>query len=300
MALRERGRQLVSTAREKAGWIRTVLRRLIWGGQEVGFFRAIAGLATLVSLAVWRPSRTEVRTTTTRLRIAFNYPTQLMPLLVVFQEMLDPELTMLHTLLGPGRIALDVGASIGTWALCAAKTGAVVYACEPDSENFSMLKENIVLNGFESSVLIYDFALGAGEGWSSTSQRGRRYLTNVRLATDPTETNGKRIFSLDQFVRSAGIEHVDVLKINTAGCEADVLAGCAELFSKERVGVAMFLDGLTIRPLLDGLKQFSYELGFYDQRRRAFISVETSSQLDGARPGPMNRYVLAKHSSVII
>src|SRR5262245_2421543 len=101
------------------------LERLIWGAQEVGLLRTIAGLGRLASLVVWRLPRAEVRTATSGFRIAFNYPTQLMPLLVVFQELLDPELALLPRLLGRGRVAVDVGASIGTWTLRAAKTGAV-------------------------------------------------------------------------------------------------------------------------------------------------------------------------------
>lgn len=289
-----------NTGLQRVAWARTVLRRLLWGAQEVGLSGTIAGLARLASLAVWRPATAEVMTTLSGFRIAFNYPTQLMPLLVVFQELLDPELAMLSRLLGPGRVAVDVGASIGTWTLCAAKTGAVVHACEPDLENFSLLKENVLSNGFAPNVIAHDVALGAGEGWSSVSHHGRRYLTNVRLATDANEATGKRIYSLAQFVRSEGITRVDVLKINTAGCEAEVLEGGTELFRQEKVGVAILLDGLAVRPLLDGLKQFSYELGFYDGRRREFVLVHASSDLDAARPGPMNRYVVIKHSSVTI
>lgn len=279
---------------------RIVLTRLWWGAHDVGLRKTMAGLARLASLVVSRPGKAEVVTTKSGFRIAFNYPAQLMPLLVVFEELLDPELTMLHKLLGPGRVAVDVGASIGTWTLSAAKTGAAVHACEPDVENFSVLKENILSNGLGSNVIIHDLALGAGEGRSTVLQRRRRYLTNVRLTTDGTGVGGIPVISLDHFVRSVGVAHIDVLKVNTAGCEADVLLGARELFRQQKVGVAIFLDGLAVRPLLDGLRQFSYELGFYDGRKQEFIPVSASSHLDRARPGPMNRYILAKHSNVMI
>jgi hypothetical protein len=117
------------------------LKRLAWGAREVGVFTTLTGLARLGALAVRRPARAEVVTVHSGLRIGFHYPTQLMPLLVVFQELMDPELAMLSRVLRPGRVAVDVGASIGTWTLSAAKTGAVVHACEPDAENFSVLQE---------------------------------------------------------------------------------------------------------------------------------------------------------------
>jgi FkbM family methyltransferase len=285
----------------RVGWAQTAVRRLWWGTREVGLSRTLAGSARLVSLTVRKPARAEVVTAVSGFRIAFKYPAQVMPLLIVFQELLDPELAMLCRLLGPGRVAVDVGASIGTWTLPAAKTGAVVHACEPDAENLVLLRENVLSNGFASSVTTHDCALGAEEGWSSVSRGERRYLTTVRLATEATgATTGKRIYSLAQFARGVGITRIDVLKINTAGCEADVLAGGLELFQQQSVGVAILLDGLAVRPLLDSLKQFSYELGFYDGRKQKFIPVDASSRLDDARPGPMNRYVVVKHSSVTI
>ena len=274
---------------------RTALERLIWGAREVGSLRTMAGLGRLIAIVVRKESRTEVKTASSGFRIAFNYPRQLMPLLVVFQELLDPELAVLPRLLGPGRVAVDVGASIGTWTLFAAKTGAVVHACEPDFEHFSQLEENVLSNGFKSNVITHDCALGANEGWSAAAGHHFGFSRNFRLTADATQT---RICALDHFVRRVGITRIDVLKINTAGCEADVLVGGKDLFRQEKVGVAMFLDGLAVRPLLDELKQFSYELGFYDGRKREFVRVDVSSNLDGLRPGPMNRHVLLKHSAV--
>jgi FkbM family methyltransferase len=260
----------------------------------------MAGLARLVALAAWKDSRIEVETASSGFRIGFNYPRQLMPLLVVFQELLDPELAVLPHLLGPGRIAVDIGASIGTWTLFAAKTGAVVHACEPDCEHLSMLEENVLFNGFRSNVIAHDCALGVDEGWSTPSGRHFGYSRRFSLRADATELNATRIRALDHFARKVGITRIDVLKVNTAGCEADVLVGGRELFRQERIGVAMVLDGLAVRPLFDELKQFSYELGFYDGRKRKFIPVDASSNLDDLRPGPMNRYVLLKHSGVCL
>jgi FkbM family methyltransferase len=278
--------------------VRIALERLMWGAREVGFLRTMAGLVRLVTIAVRKERRIEVKTASSGFRIAFNHPRQLMPLLVVFQELLDPELAVLPRLLGPGRVAVDVGASIGTWTLFAAKTGAVVHACEPDFEHYSQLEENVLSNGFKSNVITHDCALGAYEGWSTAAGHHFGFSRNFRLSVGAPEANATRICMLDHFVRRVGITRIDVLKINTAGCEADVLVGGKELFRQEKVGVAMFLDGRTVRSLLDELKQFSYELGFYDGRKREFVSVDDSSNLDALRPGPMNRYVLLKHSGV--
>lgn len=284
----------------KIVWARTALKRVLWGAREFGALRTARGFAHLFWLGLRRPGRAEVTTTSSGFRIAFAYPAQLMPLLVVFEELPDPELGILPLVLGPGRVAVDVGASIGTWTLCAADTGAMVHAFEPDSENLSTLNENVLANRLASNVITHDLALGASEGWTTVSEAGRRYLTNVRLATNPLETSEKRMYRLDELVLRLGVTRIDVLKVNTAGCEADVLTGCQDLFRRQMVGIAMFLDGLAVRPLLAGLRGLSYELGFYDGKTRAFIIVDDNLLLDDLRPGPMNRYILVKHSSVVI
>jgi FkbM family methyltransferase len=275
------------------------LLRIRWEAKEAGLMRTVAGLARLAAIPLRSKPRVEVKTLTSGFRIVFNYPEQLMSLLVIFQELLDPELALLERLLGPGRIAVDVGASIGTWTLSAAKTGATVHACEPDFAKLSVLNENVRTNGLEPNVVTHECALGADEGWSDAHDEAGGYSITFRLAAEPAQ-RGKRVWSLDHFVQKTGLKRIDVLKVNTAGCESDVLIGAKELFRREEVGVAMFLDGLEVRPLLDELKRFSYELGFYDGRRRKFVPVEASTLLDKLRPGPMNRYVLVKHSNVYL
>lgn len=276
------------------------LRRIGWGAQEVGLARVVVGLFRLAFIAASRTSKAEVRTKSSELRIGFKCPTQLMPLLVVFQELIEPELDAVRRLLGPGKVAVDIGASIGTWTLWAAKTGAIVHACEPDSENLAMLDENVRSNGLVSNVVAYGFAIGNKDGWSLGPAQAGGYGINYKLASSTPQAQGARICTLDRFADETGLQHIDVLKINTAGCEADVVVGSRELFQQERIGVALFLDGLAARPLLDELRQFSYELGFYDGRKRAFVPVGSSAELDRLRPGPANRYVIVKHSSIAL
>ena len=108
------------------------------------------------------------------------------------------------------------------------------------------------------------------------------------------------MLSLDEFVRTEGLARIDVLKVNTAGGEDEVLAGAIETFRKERVGVAVFLDGPRLRAVLDTLRAFRYDIGFFDGRKGRFVPVDRTSALDRLRPGPMNRYIVVKHSAVSI
>jgi FkbM family methyltransferase len=279
-----------------AGLVR-MSSRLSWGARQVGVARATAGVARLSALAVRRPDCARVRTTRDRLDISFRYPSQLIPTLVVFRELLEPELGLLAPLLGPDRVAVDVGASIGTWAMSAARTGATVHACEPDTVNLEMLEANLRANGLISHVRTHAVALGEHEGQGSLVSADRRYLNRVSESAGRTGRECP-VRTLDQFVTDLDIGQVDVLKVNTAGGELPVMLGALGLFRAKRIRVAMVLDGLEVRPLLDDLRACSYELGVYDGGPGRFISVSHSRELDDARPSPMNRYAILRREDV--
>ena len=271
--------------------------RLIWGTRQVGLARTTAGFARLSALAVRRPNYARIRTSRDQLDISFRYPSQLIPTLVVFRELLEPELGFLGTTLGPGTVAIDVGASIGTWAMSAARTGATVHACEPDPVNLEVLDSNIRANGFCSRVSIHAIGLSEHKGKGNLVPGDRRYLNRITEVTRDTG-NDFPVTTVDQFVDDLDINQVDILKVNTAGGDKAVMLGALDLFRTKRVRLAMVLDGLEVRPVLDDLRAFSYELGVYDGSLGRFIPVSYPGELDTARPSPMNRYALVRREDV--
>lgn len=58
-------------------------------------------------------------------------------------------------------VVIDLGAHIGTFTLrCAAERGCKVYAYEPCTETFKVLKRNIELNGLDARVQTFKQAIG--------------------------------------------------------------------------------------------------------------------------------------------
>lgn len=259
--------------------------------------RAVTGVARLSLLTVRRPKYAHVLTTRDALNIRFRYPAQLIPTLVVFRELLEPELALLDRALGPGSVAVDVGASIGTWAMSAARTGATVHACEPDPVNLDVLEANVRANGLSGRVTIHAAALGEHDGQGSLVAAGRRYLNRISEAPGGMGSECS-VRTLARLVDDLGLDQVDVLKVNTAGGELPVMTGALSLFRAGRVRLAMVLDGLAVRPLLDDLRAYSYDLGVYDGGGRGFVSLSHSSELDDARPSPMNRYAILRRADV--
>jgi FkbM family methyltransferase len=157
--------------------------------------------------------------------------------LFVFRENYEPELDCLKNFLAPGKTFVDVGANFGIYALLASKlvgeTGRVI-AFEPTAESFAVLRRNIVLNGF-SNALTLPVALSekAGTAWL---YYGTDPVRNS-LGKDPCwEGGGEEVVteSLDNVLRQAAVDRVDVIKIDAEGAEELVLRGATNVLTSMR------------------------------------------------------------------
>lgn len=282
----------------RAARARLAIHKVIWGAQRVGVRRTVLGGTKLAMLRLRRPETVTISADRHDLLVSFRYPAQLIPTLVVFGNLLEPELGLLPRELGPGTVAIDVGASIGTWTMVAARTGAVVHALEPDVDNLDVLRNNLLANGVADQVVVHPIAVGRHAGRVNLQQNARRYLNQV---TEIDDDSGIVLVSLTEFVGGLDVNEVDVLKVNTAGHEADVLAGALPLFRDGRVRTAMFLDGISLR---DGLREAlesgdldAYQIAVYDGDRGQLVDMPSISHLDEPRPSPMNHYVLLRRRS---
>jgi FkbM family methyltransferase len=154
--------------------------------------------------------------------------------LYVFRENYEPELAELEKFLSPGKIFVDVGANVGIYTLVASKlVGAAgrVLAFEPTPQTFAGLRRNIALNRL-GNVLTFPVALSEETG-TAWLYYGSDPVRNS-LGRDPcTEGECERVAleSLDQVLQQAGVEHVDVLKIDAEGAEELVLRGAEKLLT---------------------------------------------------------------------
>jgi len=137
-----------------------------------------------------------------------------------------------------GDVVLDIGANIGYYTLIFAKLvgkEGKVFAFEPEPNNFSLLKKNIAINGYENVVLIE-------KAVSNKSGKARLYLAEEH-------SGDHRIYESEVILGRKSIEietvklddyfkgykgRIDFLKMDIQGVEPIALKGMETLLEKHR------------------------------------------------------------------
>lgn len=151
---------------------------------------------------------------------------------------------------GYNRIHFDVGANDGKWAIHYARhePKTFVVAFEPTpvlaqhiAEQTSNLKNFLIV---KNAVSDYNgsatFNVAAQDDWgcSSLLEFSDKSKTDWPGRTDfkVTEKIDVDVIRLDRFVMEYNVPRIDYLKIDTQGCDLNVLKGCGEFLSLVREG----------------------------------------------------------------
>jgi len=183
-------------------------------------------------------------------------------------------------LLGPGSIAIDVGANLGIWSLLAARRGASVHAFEPVPGISERFQRHLDLNGV-GSVTVNRLALGAEAGSlpffaAPTINTGASSL--ARPLTPHVEIRVP-VVTLDSYIEREGIERIDLMKVDVEGAEILVFRGARRLLSSDRAPIIFFETGeplcgrfgVTTRDVKQLLAGYGY--GIYRWRKSLFQPV---------------------------
>ncbi|MGQ3170136.1 MAG: FkbM family methyltransferase [Methylophilus sp.] len=144
-------------------------------------------------------------------------------------------------------IIFDVGANVGNYSkiLRSYNLKARIYAFEPHPVTFQRLKENtgslniqtnnVAVGALAGSLKLYDYA---NEDGSSHASLYKAVIEEIHKAKS-TEYNID-VITLDDFCHQAGIDKIDLLKIDTEGHELEVLKGCERLLKVGKVDLIHF------------------------------------------------------------
>jgi len=156
----------------------------------------------------------------------------------------------------PNDVVLDIGANVGIYSVLIADRVKSVYACELDSLNVAILKENLYLNQLLQKVKIIPLACGGKSEVVDVKFRSLSYGDALQLITggDETQTFGSNSnatgyiaptlqVSLDELFAKTELQRPNKIKIDVDGNELIVLAGTVELLTG--ASEIYFEDGMT-------------------------------------------------------
>jgi FkbM family methyltransferase len=161
----------------------------------------------------------------------------------------------LSSLLGPGRVAFDVGANVGFFTLLASRlvgsSGSVV-AFEPMPSNVAALRRHVELNQVRN-VTIFEAAISDHPGTARFSPSGNPSMGRLAESGNlEVET-----VSLDGLIGGGVVPEPDLLKIDVEGAEMQVLQGGLRCLREKRPAVVLSAHGWRLfeecRELLEGL-----------------------------------------------
>lgn len=158
-----------------------------------------------------------------------------------------------------GDVVLDIGANIGYFTLIFAKIvgeEGKVFAFEPDPTNFSLLKKNVEINGYQNVILIQ-------KAVSNKTGKIKLYLSEENLA-------GHRIYNLHGDRKSIEIEaiqlddyfenyngKIDFIKMDIEGAEGQAIQGMFNLLKKNKT-VKIVTEFLPIALKISGIEPIEY------------------------------------------
>ena len=129
---------------------------------------------------------------------------------------------------------VDIGANQGFFSLYAASKGATVYAFEPCTDNFEILKWNVLTNGLEDKVKLFNVAVTREKGtvdlFVGLDEGGRILSGSVSVRNEDRGGKGVRrqlaeSITLNSLLHDLSIERCDFLKMDCEGAEYEILEG---------------------------------------------------------------------------
>lgn len=200
-----------------------------------------------------------------------------------------------------GDVVADVGANIGLYTLIAAKRvgeNGKVFSFEPERENFSILSENISLNGLHN-VTAFARAVSDRNGdarfFISEDNKGNHSLIAGAGLEDRQTV---RTVKFDDALREQHVEKIDVLKIDIQGAEPLAFSGMDETLKKCRVIFTEYepailrSSGHNPIEMLQLLQSYGYALFCIDENTRTTVRIEDLEKFTENLRGDMYANIL--------
>lgn len=184
----------------------------------------------------------------------------------------------------PNDHVADIGANMGFYSIWMSKfvsASGKIHSFEPDENNYSRLKKNIVVNNLQNIILPNNMAVSdlVGKLNFTTGLDGENHIAQQSLQ-ETTQVDSLR---LDTYAKQHQISHFTYVKIDVEGFECNVLKGAHQLLTNKQIQVIQLEinktiknSGASIDELLELLRKYSYVICKYDVETNSLIPIEYS------------------------
>ena len=204
-------------------------------------------------------------------------------------------LTQMDRIIQTDFICLDIGANLGpfTAAMSHLASDGRVHSFEASRLNFDLLKHNVESNGLRN-VELHHYAVTDHRGTATLNYYpdlpGCSFLSSTNLVSDVAES--VEAITLDDFMRSARLEKVNVIKMDIEGSEVKGLQGAVELFQNFKP--VLFIEynpramrdyhNFEKRELYDVLTGFCQQILVISRDDGELVQISSFEQLDRLLP----------------
>lgn len=188
---------------------------------------------------------------------------------------------------------LDVGANVGMYSVYAAGIlDARVYAFEPESQNFSLLCQNIVLNELEKRIIPFSAALSDtccldllhlskfdANGGGSCHSVGEQVGFDLKPRHTPF-SQGVATYTIDRAIEEGMIDVPSYIKIDVDGFEHKVVRGALKILEDPTVKSLCIEINQNLSEHQDIIRQL-HSLGFYYSEEQVSSVTRKSGAFTG-------------------
>ncbi len=152
------------------------------------------------------------------------------------------------------KIFFDIGANIGNYSLCyTAMFNSKVYAFEPSFKNLDLLKKNILLNNFQSKIIIIPNALSSDFEECKFNQVNDEYAAATSTIVS-NSANNKSYYktvslSIDALVSRNIISFPQLIKIDVDGNELKILENLQHNSLKKCESISIEVDKKNLKEI---------------------------------------------------
>jgi len=126
---------------------------------------------------------------------------------------------------------VDIGANVGLFTYYAAPFSKRIVSIEPAAQHFETLTKMVEFNGLEGIALV-KAAVGNLDGEMPLYHNQNTTMFSLKAEVNglPDEVEMVPVLSLESLFEKCELDHVDILKIDCEGAEAEIFGG--EAFEK--------------------------------------------------------------------